>query len=322
MTPKKIPSVSNSERIDDSPEGRSTAKSKRDIVNVELKLTTDCGVKIIKGFSDQLIREHSHIPIVTDGQEIQNLYSVLGINVDGDFECTTNLRAPELARKTESSFQNDISTLASLNCNHMLDTHAKAIDRVCVSPSRRGLITFRSLPDVTHDSTPLFCEFKSRKSNESDTPSTSKELIDVEYDVIQQCIERVRTQSLFRQHLSKMIVLGTTGVFSWCFMLRQNYELEDQHLNLNIICINADDVSTLWKGVTDKVAVLGHKYYLSQHGEYIVATLNKITDVNIGLIRVQKASVSRSTVYYITLPDSSKNVQVQRKPKSFASTLF
>lgn len=134
----------------------------------------------------------------------------------------------------------------------------------------------------------------------------------VEIDLIQQSLERILEHSQFRAYLSKFIVIASTGHASFCFFYTQSFDSRNpgrQFKNLRIMLITDKDVDTIWCGMLQQIGRMGKKYFLTEHAPLIFRTLAKLCPAyDLHSIRVHLASVSRSTVYFITLPEKTGSV--------------
>ena len=134
----------------------------------------------------------------------------------------------------------------------------------------------------------------------------------VEIDLIQQSLERILEHSQFRAYLSKFIVIASTGHASFCFFYTQSFDSRipgGQFKNLRIMLITNEDVDTIWCGMLQQIGLIGKRYFLTDHAPLIFRTLAKLCPAyDLHSIRVHVASVSRSTVYFITLPEKTGSV--------------
>lgn len=145
---------------------------------------------------------------------------------------------------------------------------------------------------------------------ESDIAS-SKLITLTEIDLLQQSLERVLEHSQFRAYLSKFIVIASTGFASFCFLYTQGFDSrKEKHFkSLRIMLITSENVDDIWCGILDQIGRVGKKYFLTEQAPLIFRTLAKLCPAyDLHSIRVHVASVSRSTVYFITLPEKKSTV--------------
>jgi hypothetical protein len=158
-----------------------------------------------------------------------------------------------------------------------------------LSGMSKGRINFSSKPDSVHRYAPMMIDVKSRHNNLTASFSnvSLSNVTYTELDLFQQCLERVIVQSQFRAYLSKFLVLGSTGHFSWCFFYEQKFTTEESFKRVKVMLITNSDFNDIWNRFSTAVQQHGCSFFLTNHGEAIIDTLRRSCDnINLHAVRV------------------------------------
>lgn len=324
-----LPNSSDSNLLIPSNSKPLTEQTPKELFMNELFTTLKCDFHITIAHSQcqELMNSEKDLSLIenelvcSDTELTKLLYEELEINDNYDSgSCSVDFQLEKLCSQTETTYQEYLSSLSTLPNVHITDTHSTPDKNTCVAPMKGDTINFNAKPNGSNEILPEFLEVKSRLAQNISTDLiqesiANESLQNTEWDLLQQMLSRIRSQSLFRHHLRKLIVLGSTGFFSWCFVVRQHFTRDEKYCRLFILRISNDEVNTIWRRTTN-ASMENTNFYLSNQGRYIIATLRQLTDIHIGMIRVQRVSISRATVYYISLP--SKENTIYRKNKTYA----
>ena len=197
----------------------------------------------------------------------------------------------------------------------VIDTHSsnKVGKYLCPSQAKDKVIRFDAKPAAIHPFNPQILEAKSVVTVTKDSVEhvfKNMTLVDrnftyVEGCLFEQCLERIIEQFQFRAYLSKIIVYGSTGHYSWCFYFTQKYsECYGAPIRqLRIFPLSCDSVNILWNSVCNTVAIRGDSYFLTKEAPMIFSVLHGLAPTtDLHAIRVHLANLSESPVYYVTVP--------------------
>ena len=257
---------------------------------------------------------------------INDVLLELGIPISDHIPGSTGLSSclKLLTTETEGSVQ---TKLNQREVPHFLDTHNSNVcaRSACVSEPDDTRFTFNATPDGVCSTAPMFLEIKSRVvSNKgsdmanleiSNTTSSiesavpDRRLTLTEAALIEQMLDRVIHTAQFRAYLSRVIVLGSTGHWTFCFYYTQTFDGREER-KLQIMVITPDTAAAVWSSVCAKDA----EYYLTTHGPLILSALRSIYRAmhkdslkgsDLLKIRVQVAAMSR----YSLLRDTNCRIQ-------------
>ena len=199
-----------------------------------------------------------------------------------------------------------------------LDTHKTPHKTICVSLVNPNTETmnFEAKPDLVSCHVPLYVEVKKYGCK-----VIKEELLEADFELLLQGIERVTQVFQFRGYLSKFMVVLSNGVHSF-FMLYQHIindadRRPDHSFQLHIIPIDTKSVNKLVTGIIEAAKVHGPEYYLTPHGALILNALKSMVPDNVSVykVRVQYLTSSCHSLYFITEP--SDNGKVNAKTKSY-----
>jgi len=239
----------------------------------------------------------------------------LGIPISDHIPGSTGLSSclKLLTTETEGSVQ---TKLNQREVPHFLDTHSSnaCAKSACVSEPDDTRFNFNAKPDAVCSTAPMYLEIKSRVNNKGSAvvgdlanldisnPTSNKRLTLTEAGLIEQMLQRVIQTAQFRAYLSRFIVLGSTGHWTFCCYYTQAFDGREER-KLQIMVITPDTAADVWSSVCAKDA----EYYLTAHGPLILSALREIDRAlhpsivsDLLLVRVHVAAVSRCTVYYVT----------------------
>lgn len=149
-------------------------------------------------------------------------------------------------------------------------------------------------------------------------------------DVLQQAIERVIQVATFRAYISRYIVVASTGFWTLCLFLTQDFSQMDEKERrvLKIFRITNDSANHIWSAFVNEVKEKGPMYYLTSHAPLIMNALTQVKEIShrqgyfrLLRYRVHVAAVSGAVVYYITPPDAYGNVRADEKMFAFKVVL-
>lgn len=222
---------------------------------------------------------------------------------------------------------------------------------------------FESIPDFSFAQVPGFLEIKARSSlKKSSTNELTDQFADVSLDqstdvtstveneadadpgtgcgqpsdmkgvsltltecaLLAQLFQRVVQVVQFRAYLSRFIVLGSTGYWTFVFYLTQDFSNRKEKRELQIFVVEPTTVDHIYSSLRDVVDKEGPQYYLTSHAPLIFNALKLINQEILApptanpqllRVRVHVAVVSNTTVYYVT---PCKNGVVCADKKVFA----
>ena len=108
-------------------------------------------------------------------------------------------------------------------------------------------------------------------TSSTESAVTDRRLTPTEAALIEQLIKRVIQSAQFRAYLSRVIVLGSTGHWTFCFYYTQTFDGREER-KLQIMVITPDTAAAVWSSVCAKDA----EYYLTTHGPLILSALRSI----------------------------------------------
>ena len=264
---------------------------------------------------DQMKTKLLDLPVGSTDDVLLELCIPISDHIPGSTGLSSCLKL--LTTETEGSVQ---TKLKQREVPHFLDTHSSnaCAKSACVSEPDDTRFTFNAKPDGVCSTAPMYLEIKSRVGNNkgsavvddmanleiSSTVSAvpSRRLNLTEAALIEQMLDRVIQTAQFRAYLSRFIVLGSTGHWTFCCYYTQAFDGREER-KLQIMVITPDTAAAVWSSVCAKDA----EYYLTAHGPLILSALREIDRAlhpsnvsDLLLVRVHVAAVSRCTVYYVT----------------------
>lgn len=230
---------------------------------------------------------------------------------DDTDESKFKINPAELQIKSEGLVQDCISKQcckAKLNdshCTHQckwIDTHSGPHKTVCVSLNdefKTG-IYFQAKPDAVSCILPMYLDIKSSQSRKEESKSR---LIDDDFELLHQGVERLFQVIQFRAYLSKFIVMLSNGCHSFVLLYQHHITNRQHSFSSFIVPIPTVEFDLLVRQIMRVAAEVGPSYYLTDHGPLILNAINKLVNQNdLYRCRVQFLTCSTRSTYFVTKP--------------------
>ena len=208
----------------------------------------------------------------------------------------------KLAELSEKEFQDGPLTkqLFDIQWARALDLSVKAIPGPFYKPAQSvggaHVSHLSAKPDGTSLAAPMDLEIK------SDT--RSGRLAEVDWDVLNQAVERVVMRLRMAGFLSYAVAFAVTGRSAWCVVGERRFQSGREIMQLNLCRITYRYVSLLWGAVTRRAAREPY-FFLTADGPLLLRSLGA-AGLEPWACRVKWLASSMSNVYGITLPQQFK----------------
>jgi len=223
----------------------------------------------------------------------------------GDFVATETtpelaIDFSQLATLSETTFQQgplktDFFSIPWAQARDLSTTNTTILGPFFKPPQMIGEASVSHLsgkPDGTSLAAPMDLEIKS--------DGKSGQLVEGDWLVLDQAVERVVTRLNMAGFLSWALAFAVTGRSAWCVLGERRFESCQEIRQVNLCRVQHNSVSALWGAVTRRAA-REPNFFLTEDGPFLLRSLYS-ADLEPWACRIKWLASSMSNVYGITLP--------------------